>query len=75
MVDTKELEELRLALSEAIKISRRLDKCHQTYLERTRRGFSRPVTTSYSANSSNLSTALRIKLDTVEALAQKSLRI
>ena len=76
MVDTKALEALRGAINEAVKISKRLDKCHKTYLDRTNSGgFSRAVTTSYSANASNLSIALESKLDTVKSLTQSTLNI
>ena len=75
MVETKELIELKVAVTEAIKTSKRLDKCHETYLQNTHGGFSRAATTTFNANAASLAVALKSELETVKEAAKKVLGI
>jgi len=75
MVETKDLEDLKVALNEAIRTSKRLDKCHESYRLKTKAGFSRAATTTYNANSSSLSVALKSELSSVKEKAILALRI
>lgn len=58
---------MKAALNEAIKSQRRLDKCHATFVERTNRnGFTRAQTTSYNANATHYTAALKADLETLK---------
>ena len=75
MVKTKDLEALKLALTGAIKTSKRLDRCHESYIRKTQDGFSRAATTTYNANASSLSMSLKSELETVKHSAKLALGI
>ena len=65
--EMQQLLNIKEALNEAIKSQRRLDKCHGACIERTNRdGFTRAQTTSYKANASHHSAALKADIDTLK---------
>ena len=65
MANTNDLINLKAALSEAIKTSKRLDRCHASYISKTQDGFSRAATTTYNANAASLATSLKSELEMV----------
>lgn len=66
--ELQQLLAIKAAVNEAIKSQRRLDKCHAVFVERTNRnGFTRAQTTSYNANASHYSAALKADIDTLKS--------
>ncbi|WP_394222551.1 hypothetical protein [Alteromonas gracilis] len=65
--ELEQLLNIREALNEAVKSQRRLDKCHASFIERTNRdGFTRAQTTSYNANASHHSSALKSDIEVLK---------